>query len=112
MSLASRCSVDEGLVGGGGDEEEEEEEEVEEVEEEEDADHRSLMDGLLQRHGACVPHHEPRLYRSAAASTSSIPGFSVLAFPDFWGHLPPPGPEPMSPRTPHIQRYADRAPSP
>uniref|UniRef100_A0A8P4G7C3 tubulin-glutamate carboxypeptidase n=1 Tax=Dicentrarchus labrax TaxID=13489 RepID=A0A8P4G7C3_DICLA len=60
---------------------------------------------LLERHGACIPHHEPKLYRTAAAKTISIPGFNILAFPDFWGHLPPPGHEPMVPRKPNIQRY-------
>ncbi|XP_068458594.1 cytosolic carboxypeptidase 4 [Clinocottus analis] len=66
--------------------------------------HRTTIDRLLERHGACIPHHEPKLYRAAAAKTNSIPGFSILAFPDFWGHLPPPGHEPMAPRKPNIQR--------
>ncbi|XP_047453319.1 cytosolic carboxypeptidase 4 [Mugil cephalus] len=64
----------------------------------------STTDKLLERHGACIPHHDPKLYHAAAAKTKSIPGFSILAFPDFWGHLPPPGHEPMSSRKPNIQR--------
>ncbi|KAK5867949.1 hypothetical protein PBY51_012401 [Eleginops maclovinus] len=79
----------------------------EEVGDEEDAEeshHCTMIDTLLDRHGVCIPHHEPRLYRAAAAQTKSIPGFSILAFPDFWGHLPPPGHEPMAPRKPNIQR--------
>ncbi|XP_034391112.1 cytosolic carboxypeptidase 4 [Cyclopterus lumpus] len=79
----------------------------EDQDEEEDADdshHRTMIDRLLERHGSCIPHHEPKLYCAAAAKTNSIPGFSILAFPDFWGHLPPPGHEPMSPRKPNIQR--------
>uniref|UniRef100_A0A3B5ACI9 tubulin-glutamate carboxypeptidase n=1 Tax=Stegastes partitus TaxID=144197 RepID=A0A3B5ACI9_9TELE len=71
----------------------------------EEGHHRTMIDRLLERHGSCIPHHEPKLYRAAAAKTKSIPGFSILAFPDFWGHLPPPGHEPMAPRKPNIQRY-------
>ncbi|XP_051239111.1 cytosolic carboxypeptidase 4 isoform X2 [Dicentrarchus labrax] len=70
----------------------------------EESHHRTTIDRLLERHGACIPHHEPKLYRTAAAKTISIPGFNILAFPDFWGHLPPPGHEPMVPRKPNIQR--------
>lgn len=70
----------------------------------EESHHCSMIDRLLERHGACIPHHEPSLYRTAAAKTKSIPGFSILAFPDFWGHLPPPGHESMAPRKPNLQR--------
>ncbi|XP_070763219.1 cytosolic carboxypeptidase 4-like [Enoplosus armatus] len=70
----------------------------------EESHHHSMIDRLLERHGVCIPHHEPKLYRAAAAKTKSIPGFSILAFPDFWGHLPPPRHETMAPRKPHIQR--------
>ncbi|KAM8892295.1 cytosolic carboxypeptidase 4 isoform 2-T2 [Spinachia spinachia] len=72
--------------------------------EEDESHHRSMIDSLLEKHGVCIPHHEPQLYRAAAATTRSIPGFSVLAFPDFWGHLPTPGLEPMAPRKPNVQR--------
>ncbi|KAK1888032.1 Cytosolic carboxypeptidase 4, partial [Dissostichus eleginoides] len=78
-----------------------------ELDDEEDAEeshHGTMIDTLLARHGVCIPNHEPRLYRAAAAKTKSIPGFSILAFPDFWGHLPPPGHEPMAPRKPNVQR--------
>ncbi|CAK6980514.1 cytosolic carboxypeptidase 4, partial [Scomber scombrus] len=81
-------------------EDEQDDEEEEGVEE----SHQTMIDRLLERHGACVPHHEPKMYRAAAANTKSIPGFSILAFPDFWGHLPPAGHEPMAPRRPNIQR--------
>ncbi|KAF3854156.1 hypothetical protein F7725_022211 [Dissostichus mawsoni] len=81
--------------------------ERDELDDEEDAEeshHGTMIETLLERHGVCIPHHEPRLYRAAAAKTKSIPGFSILAFPDFWGHLPPPGHEPMAPRKPNVQR--------
>ncbi|KAM6973388.1 cytosolic carboxypeptidase 4 [Aplochiton taeniatus] len=63
-----------------------------------------MVERLLEQHGACVPHHDPRLYRAAASATKSIPGYSILAFPDFWGHLPPPHHEPMAARKPNVQR--------
>uniref|UniRef100_A0A3P8ZV88 Peptidase M14 domain-containing protein n=1 Tax=Esox lucius TaxID=8010 RepID=A0A3P8ZV88_ESOLU len=66
--------------------------------------HPSMVDRLLEKHGACIPHHEPRLYAAAAALTKSIPGYSILAFPDFWGHLPPQSKEPMAGRKPNVQR--------
>ncbi|XP_062404302.1 cytosolic carboxypeptidase 4 [Sardina pilchardus] len=66
--------------------------------------HRSMVDRLLEKFGSCIPHHDPRLYAAAAANTSSIAGYSILAFPDFWGHLPPPRPEPMAVRRPNVQR--------
>uniref|UniRef100_A0A7N8XXJ1 tubulin-glutamate carboxypeptidase n=1 Tax=Mastacembelus armatus TaxID=205130 RepID=A0A7N8XXJ1_9TELE len=65
----------------------------------------TTIDRLLEVHRACIPHHEPKLYRTMAARTKSIPGFNIVAFPDFWGHLPPPEHEPMAPRKPNIQRY-------
>ncbi|XP_066504830.1 cytosolic carboxypeptidase 4, partial [Hoplias malabaricus] len=64
----------------------------------------SVVDKLLEKFGSFMPHHDPRLYIAAAAHTKSIADYSILAFPDFWGHLPPPGPEPMSNRKPHVQR--------
>ena len=76
-----------------------------EEERREEAHQSSLVERLLASHGAHVPHHDPQLYRAAAALTRSIPGFSILAFPDFWGHLPPPGLERMAPRGPAVQRY-------
>ncbi|XP_042072614.1 cytosolic carboxypeptidase 1 isoform X2 [Haplochromis burtoni] len=66
--------------------------------------HHTLIDRLLERHGAGIPHHDPKLYCAVASKTKSIPDFSILAFPDFWGHLPPPGHQPMAPRKPNIQR--------
>lgn len=66
--------------------------------------HRTIIDRLLEKNASCIPHHEPKLYRSAASKTRSIPDFNILGFPDFWGHLPPKGNEPMAPRKPSVQR--------
>ncbi|KAI1889776.1 hypothetical protein AGOR_G00166410 [Albula goreensis] len=67
-------------------------------------DSYSMVDRLLEKHGACIPNHDPRKYAAAAASTKSIAGYSILAFPDFWGHLPPHYQEPMACRKKNIQR--------
>ncbi|KAJ8412935.1 hypothetical protein AAFF_G00105170 [Aldrovandia affinis] len=67
-------------------------------------DDHSMVDRLLKSHGACIPNHDPRKYTAAAARTKSIAGYSILAFPDFWGHLPPNHQEPMASRKPNVQR--------
>ncbi|KAG5849110.1 hypothetical protein ANANG_G00106540 [Anguilla anguilla] len=67
-------------------------------------DSHSMVDRLLERHGACIPNHDPCKYTAAAAQTKSIAGYSILAFPDFWGHLPPSHQEPMASRKPNVQR--------
>ncbi|XP_067292754.1 cytosolic carboxypeptidase 4 isoform X3 [Pseudorasbora parva] len=66
--------------------------------------HSSMVDRLLEKYGTCIPNHDPRLYTATAANTRSIAGYSILAFPDFWGHLPPQVQEPMAKRPPHVQR--------
>lgn len=66
-----------------------------------------MIDLLLERHKTSIPNHEPKLYCSAAAGTRSVPGFNILSFPDFWGHVPPPGHESMAQRTSGVQRYTD-----
>ncbi|XP_035388345.1 cytosolic carboxypeptidase 4 isoform X2 [Electrophorus electricus] len=64
----------------------------------------NMVNRLLEQYGASIPYHDPQLYATTAAHTKSIAAFSTLAFPDFWGHLPPQGPEPMETRKPHVQR--------
>ncbi|TUT60083.1 Cytosolic carboxypeptidase 1 [Bagarius yarrelli] len=59
----------------------------------------SVLDRLVEKYGASIPHHDSHLYRCAATHTKSLTTFSILAFPDFWGHLPPAGPERMANRT-------------
>ncbi|KAK7891986.1 hypothetical protein WMY93_023949 [Mugilogobius chulae] len=75
-----------------------------EEEAEDESCHQTVIDRLLERSGSCIPHHDPKLYRSAASKTRSIPDFNILGFPDFWGHLPPQGQVPMAPRKPNVQR--------
>lgn len=69
--------------------------------------HPFMIDMLLERHKISIPNHEPKLYCSAAAGTRSVPGFNILSFPDFWGHVPPPGRESMAQRKSSVQRYKD-----
>ncbi|XP_054632709.1 cytosolic carboxypeptidase 4 isoform X1 [Dunckerocampus dactyliophorus] len=64
----------------------------------------AMIDKLIERHGVSIPYHKPTMYRAAAIKTKSIPGFNILAFPDFWGHIPPTGNETMAPRKPSVQR--------
>jgi len=66
--------------------------------------HSSMVDRLLEKYGTCIPNHNPHLYAATAASTKSVAGYSILAFPDFWGHLPPQEQEPMAKRSPRVQR--------
>ncbi|XP_062998243.1 cytosolic carboxypeptidase 4 [Elgaria multicarinata webbii] len=45
---------------------------------------------LLERHPGNLPFHNPHFYMARAGCTRSIPDYRVLAFPDLWGHQPPP----------------------
>nr|XP_023669821.1 cytosolic carboxypeptidase 4-like [Paramormyrops kingsleyae] len=63
-----------------------------------------MVERLLEKHGAFVPNHDPHVYTAAASCTKSVPGFSVLAFPDFWGHRAPSCRERMAERKPNVQR--------
>ncbi|CAB1313973.1 unnamed protein product [Coregonus sp. 'balchen'] len=40
--------------------------------------HPSMVDRLLENHGACIPQHDPHMYTEAAALTKSIPGKKVF----------------------------------
>ncbi|KAM9311920.1 cytosolic carboxypeptidase 4 [Gastrophryne carolinensis] len=41
---------------------------------------------LLKKHKGNIPFHDPHLYMTVAGRTKSVPNYTVLAFPDFWGH--------------------------
>ncbi|XP_072837978.2 cytosolic carboxypeptidase 4 [Pogona vitticeps] len=59
---------------------------------------------LLERHPGNIPFHNPSFYMIRAAGTRSIPDYRVLAFPDLWGHLPPPYSQSLQQRRYGIQR--------
>uniref|UniRef100_A0A8B9QXE3 tubulin-glutamate carboxypeptidase n=1 Tax=Anas platyrhynchos TaxID=8839 RepID=A0A8B9QXE3_ANAPL len=50
---------------------------------------------LLEEHQENIPFHNPHFYVARAKCIKSIPAYKDLAFPDFWGHQPPPCGKPM-----------------
>ncbi|MFT7813938.1 cytosolic carboxypeptidase 4-like [Arapaima gigas] len=66
---------------------------------------RDVVARLLEKHRVRIPHHhDSGLYAAAAARTKSAAGCTLMAFPDFWGHVPPHAAEPMVARQPNTQR--------
>ncbi|XP_053437701.1 cytosolic carboxypeptidase 4 isoform X1 [Nycticebus coucang] len=63
-----------------------------------------IMDKLLQTHPKHVPFHDPYLYMDKAQGTSSVVDFKMMAFPDLWGHCPPPSAQCMLERKCGVQR--------
>ncbi|KAJ7409396.1 hypothetical protein WISP_114096 [Willisornis vidua] len=59
---------------------------------------------LLEKHQGVVLFHSPYFYAARAQCVKSIPGYRDLAFPDFWGHQPPPYSKPMLERKHGVQR--------
>ncbi|KFQ29186.1 Cytosolic carboxypeptidase 4, partial [Mesitornis unicolor] len=62
------------------------------------------LTSLLEKHQADIPFHSPRFYIARAKCVKSIPEYKDLAFPDFWGHQPPPHSKPMLERKYGVQR--------
>ncbi|KAM4749036.1 cytosolic carboxypeptidase 4 [Rhinophrynus dorsalis] len=56
---------------------------------ESESENHAVVNQLLERHKGNIPFHGPYLYMAIAAKTKSVPGYRVLAFPDFWGHCSP-----------------------
>ncbi|KFZ69238.1 Cytosolic carboxypeptidase 4, partial [Podiceps cristatus] len=63
-----------------------------------------ILTNLLEKHQEDFPFHSPRFYTARARSLKSIPDYKDLAFPDFWGHQPPPYSKPMLERKYGVQR--------
>ncbi|XP_032956241.1 cytosolic carboxypeptidase 4 isoform X3 [Rhinolophus ferrumequinum] len=63
-----------------------------------------VIDKLLQTHPRHIPFHDPYLYLAKARRTKSVADFKMMAFPDLWGHCPPPSPQPLLERKCGIQR--------
>lgn len=59
---------------------------------------------LLENHRGDIPFHSPHFYAARAKCVKSIPGYRDLAFPDFWGHQPPPYSKPVLERKHGVQR--------
>ncbi|KAG2470364.1 CBPC4 carboxypeptidase, partial [Polypterus senegalus] len=62
-----------------------------------------MLSILLERHQFSIPGHDPEIYTNFAAKTKSIAGYSLLAFPDFWGHLPLPYQQSIAERNDGVQ---------
>ncbi|XP_058667437.1 cytosolic carboxypeptidase 4 [Ammospiza caudacuta] len=63
-----------------------------------------LVRNLLEKHRMDIPFHSPCFYAARAQCVKSIPGYRELAFPDFWGHQPPPYSKPVLERKHGLQR--------
>ncbi|XP_072593350.1 cytosolic carboxypeptidase 4 isoform X3 [Vulpes vulpes] len=63
-----------------------------------------VVDKLLQTYPKHLPFHDPRLYMAKSRRTRSVANFKMMAFPDFWGHCPPPSAQSMLERKRGVQR--------
>ncbi|NWY40900.1 CBPC4 carboxypeptidase, partial [Sylvia atricapilla] len=63
-----------------------------------------IVTNLLEKHQGEIQFHSPHLYAARARCVKSIPGYRELAFPDFWGHQPPPFSKPVLERKHGVQR--------
>ncbi|NWW33395.1 CBPC4 carboxypeptidase, partial [Panurus biarmicus] len=63
-----------------------------------------IVGNLLEKHQRDIQFHSPHFYTARAKSVKSIPGYRELAFPDFWGHQPPPYSKPVLERRHGVQR--------
>ncbi|XP_025929006.1 cytosolic carboxypeptidase 4 [Apteryx rowi] len=63
-----------------------------------------MVRNLLKKHQGNMPFHSPCFYIARAECVKSIPDYKFLAFPDFWGHQPPPYGKPMLERKYGVQR--------
>ncbi|KAJ8262796.1 hypothetical protein COCON_G00152530 [Conger conger] len=53
---------------------------------------------------AMLPLHDPELYIHMEKTTRSVPRYSEVAYPDYFGHVPPPVPEHVLERVHGVQR--------
>uniref|UniRef100_H0UWK9 tubulin-glutamate carboxypeptidase n=1 Tax=Cavia porcellus TaxID=10141 RepID=H0UWK9_CAVPO len=63
-----------------------------------------VIDKLLHARPKHIPFHDPYLYMAKARRTRSVVDFKMVAFPDLWGHHPPPFSQSMLERKRGIQR--------
>ncbi|KAM8996956.1 cytosolic carboxypeptidase 4 [Ara ararauna] len=63
-----------------------------------------IVTNLLEKHQGDIPFHSPHFYIARAKCVKSIPAYKDMAFPDFWGHQPPPYSKPMLERKYGVQR--------
>ncbi|XP_062924897.1 cytosolic carboxypeptidase 1 isoform X3 [Mobula hypostoma] len=58
----------------------------------------------LPEPGALQPLHDPDLYIEIVKKTKSVPEYGEVAYPDYFGHIPPPFKEPLIERPYGVQR--------
>ncbi|KAI1239911.1 hypothetical protein IHE44_0011349 [Lamprotornis superbus] len=76
------------------------------VDSEEEGDSRSSSSGehVMLQVSDVSPVHDCDLYLEMVKSTKSIPDYSEVAYPDYFGHIPPPFKEPILERPYGVQR--------
>ncbi|XP_051876222.1 cytosolic carboxypeptidase 1 isoform X7 [Pristis pectinata] len=58
----------------------------------------------LPEPGVLQPLHDPDLYVEIVKKTKSVPDYGEVAYPDYFGHIPPPFKEPLIERPYGVQR--------
>lgn len=64
----------------------------------------SLTDPVTLEVPETLQLHEPELYIETVKNTKSVPEYSEVAYPDYFGHVPPPFKEPILERSYGVQR--------
>ncbi|XP_019410303.1 PREDICTED: cytosolic carboxypeptidase 1 isoform X1 [Crocodylus porosus] len=73
-------------------------------EEEEDSSSHSSGEQVLLEVPDMLALHDPDLYIEIVKNTKSVPEYSEVAYPDYFGHIPPPFKEPILERPYGVQR--------
>ncbi|CAH2294247.1 cytosolic carboxypeptidase 1 isoform X1 [Pelobates cultripes] len=71
---------------------------------EDDEDSSPLNGQTLTETGTFLPLHDPDLYVEIVKNTKSVPEYSDVAYPDYFGHVPPLFKEPILERPYGVQR--------
>lgn len=72
--------------------------------EEEDSKSSSSGEQVVLEVSDVSPVHDCDLYIEMVKTTKSIPEYSEVAYPDYFGHIPPPFKEPILERPYGVQR--------
>uniref|UniRef100_A0A8C5LUF7 Cytosolic carboxypeptidase 1 n=1 Tax=Leptobrachium leishanense TaxID=445787 RepID=A0A8C5LUF7_9ANUR len=70
----------------------------------EDEDSSPLSGQILPETGTFLPIHDPDLYIEIIKNTKSVPDYCEVAYPDYFGHVPPFFKEPILERPYGVQR--------
>lgn len=75
-----------------------------EAEDDEDTESNSSVDQVSAELPEGPTLHDAELYIEVVKSTKSVPQYSEVAYPDYFGHIPPPFKEPILERPYGVQR--------